>query len=48
MNRARLTWIRFPNYYTIVGSGATWSSGTLLSSIETTIEYSQMHEEDAD
>ncbi|KAI9371747.1 hypothetical protein BJX61DRAFT_534533 [Aspergillus egyptiacus] len=31
---------RFPNYYTIVGPGATWSSGTLLPSIETTIEYS--------
>ncbi|KAJ3524735.1 hypothetical protein NM208_g11943 [Fusarium decemcellulare] len=30
---------RFPNYYTIVGPGATWSSGTLLPSIETTIEY---------
>ncbi|KAH7153042.1 hypothetical protein EDB81DRAFT_790348 [Dactylonectria macrodidyma] len=31
---------RFPNYFTIVGPGATWSSGTLLPSIETTIEYS--------
>ncbi|KAL3477263.1 hypothetical protein BJX99DRAFT_257520 [Aspergillus californicus] len=31
---------RFPNYYTIVGPGATWSSGTLLPSIETTVEYS--------
>jgi cation diffusion facilitator CzcD-associated flavoprotein CzcO len=31
---------RFPNYYTIVGPGATWSNGTLLPSIETTIEYS--------
>ncbi|KAI0121200.1 4-hydroxyacetophenone monooxygenase [Xylariales sp. AK1849] len=30
---------RFSNYYTIVGPGATWSSGTLLPSIETTIEY---------
>ncbi|KAF7551343.1 hypothetical protein G7Z17_g5103 [Cylindrodendrum hubeiense] len=30
---------RFPNYFTIVGPGATWSSGTLLPSIETTIEY---------
>ncbi|EPE06691.1 4-hydroxyacetophenone monooxygenase [Ophiostoma piceae UAMH 11346] len=30
---------RFPNYYTIVGPGATWSSGTLLPSIETTVEY---------
>lgn len=30
---------RFPNYYTIVGPGATWSNGTLLPSIETTIEY---------
>ncbi|KIW09237.1 uncharacterized protein PV09_00163 [Verruconis gallopava] len=31
---------RFPNYYTIVGPGATWSNGTLIPSIETTIEYS--------
>ena len=31
---------RYPNYYTIVGPGATWSNGTLLPSIETTIEYS--------
>ncbi|KAF2815739.1 FAD/NAD(P)-binding domain-containing protein [Mytilinidion resinicola] len=31
---------RFPNFYTIVGPGATWSNGTLLPSIETTIEYS--------
>lgn len=31
---------RFPNYYTIVGPGATWSNGTLLPSIETAIEYS--------
>ncbi|KAL4808013.1 hypothetical protein BDV18DRAFT_167831 [Aspergillus unguis] len=31
---------RFPNYYTIVGPGATWSNGTLLPSIETSIEYS--------
>ncbi|KAK5128236.1 hypothetical protein LTR85_002903 [Meristemomyces frigidus] len=31
---------RFPNYYTIVGPGATWSNGTLLPSIETTVEYS--------
>ncbi|PMD29067.1 FAD/NAD(P)-binding domain-containing protein [Hyaloscypha variabilis F] len=31
---------RFPNFYTIVGPGATWSSGTLLPSIETSIEYS--------
>jgi hypothetical protein len=31
---------RFPNYYTIVGPGATWSSGTLLPSIETSVEYS--------
>jgi cation diffusion facilitator CzcD-associated flavoprotein CzcO len=30
---------RFPNYYTIVGPGATWSSGTLLPSIETSVEY---------
>jgi hypothetical protein len=30
---------RFPNYFTIVGPGATWSNGTLLPSIETTIEY---------
>jgi cation diffusion facilitator CzcD-associated flavoprotein CzcO len=30
---------RFPNYYTIVGPGATWSNGTLIPSIETTIEY---------
>ncbi|CAI6088645.1 unnamed protein product [Clonostachys chloroleuca] len=30
---------RFPNYHVIVGPGATWSSGTLLPSIETTIEY---------
>ncbi|KIX06631.1 uncharacterized protein Z518_04607 [Rhinocladiella mackenziei CBS 650.93] len=30
---------RFPNYYTIVGPGATWSNGTLLPSIETTIEH---------
>ena len=30
---------RFPNYFTVVGPGATWSSGTLLPSIETTIEY---------
>lgn len=30
---------RFPNYYTIVGPGATWSNGTLLPSIETTVEY---------
>lgn len=31
---------RFPNYYTIVGPGATWSNGTLLPSIENSIEYS--------
>ncbi|KAK5141166.1 hypothetical protein LTR04_002701, partial [Oleoguttula sp. CCFEE 6159] len=31
---------RFPNFYTIVGPGATWSNGTLLPSIETTVEYS--------
>ena len=31
---------RFPNYFTVVGPGATWSNGTLLPSIETTIEYS--------
>lgn len=31
---------RFPNYYIVVGPGATWSNGTLLPSIETTIEYS--------
>ncbi|KAJ6005153.1 FAD/NAD(P)-binding domain-containing protein [Penicillium sp. IBT 35674x] len=31
---------RFPNYYTIVGPGATWSNGTLLPGIETTVEYS--------
>ncbi|KAF2669324.1 FAD/NAD(P)-binding domain-containing protein [Microthyrium microscopicum] len=31
---------RFPNYFTIVGPGATWSNGTLIPSIETTIEYS--------
>ena len=30
---------RFPNYFTVVGPGATWSNGTLLPSIETTIEY---------
>ncbi|KIX08858.1 uncharacterized protein Z518_03515 [Rhinocladiella mackenziei CBS 650.93] len=30
---------RFPNYYTIVGPGATWSNGTLLPSIETTVEH---------
>jgi len=30
---------RFPNYYTIVGPGATWSNGSLIPSIETTIEY---------
>jgi hypothetical protein len=30
---------RFPNFYTIVGPGATWSSGTLLPSIETSVEY---------
>lgn len=30
---------RFPNYYTIVGPGATWSNGTLLPSIENSIEY---------
>lgn len=30
---------RFPNFFTIVGPGATWSNGTLLPSIETTIEY---------
>nr|OQO30837.1 hypothetical protein B0A51_01337 [Rachicladosporium sp. CCFEE 5018] len=30
---------RFPNFYTIVGPGATWSNGTLLPSIETTVEY---------
>jgi cation diffusion facilitator CzcD-associated flavoprotein CzcO len=30
---------RFPNYFTIVGPGATWSNGTLIPSIETTIEY---------
>ncbi|OAG43817.1 hypothetical protein AYO21_02044 [Fonsecaea monophora] len=31
---------RFPNFYTIVGACATWSNGTLLPSIETSIEYS--------
>ncbi|OAG37135.1 hypothetical protein AYO21_08670 [Fonsecaea monophora] len=31
---------RFPNYFTIVGPGATWSNGTLLPGIETTVEYS--------
>ncbi|KAJ5629463.1 sterigmatocystin biosynthesis monooxygenase stcW [Penicillium herquei] len=31
---------RFPNYYTVVGPGATWSNGTLLPSIETSVEYS--------
>ena len=31
---------RFPNFYTIVGPGATWSNGTLIPSIETTVEYS--------
>jgi hypothetical protein len=31
---------RFPNYYTIAGPGATWSNGTLLPSIETSVEYS--------
>ncbi|KIW99575.1 uncharacterized protein Z518_11314 [Rhinocladiella mackenziei CBS 650.93] len=30
---------RFPNYYTIVGPGATWSNRTLLPSIENTIEH---------
>jgi cation diffusion facilitator CzcD-associated flavoprotein CzcO len=30
---------RFPNFYTIIGPGATWSSGTLLPSIETSVEY---------
>ena len=30
---------RFPNFYTTVGPGATWSNGTLLPSIETTVEY---------
>lgn len=30
---------RFPNYFTIVGPGSTWSNGTLMPSIETTIEY---------
>ncbi|KAG9244397.1 hypothetical protein BJ878DRAFT_534602 [Calycina marina] len=30
---------RFPNFYTIVGPGATWSSGTLLPSIECSVEY---------
>lgn len=31
---------RFPNYFTVVGPGATWSNGTILPSIETTLEYS--------
>lgn len=31
---------RFPNFFTIVGPGATWSNGTLIPSIETTVEYS--------
>lgn len=31
---------RFPNYFTIVGPGATWSNGTLIPGIETSIEYS--------
>ncbi|KAK6366879.1 hypothetical protein LTS17_010430 [Exophiala oligosperma] len=31
---------RFPNFFTIVGACATWSNGTLLPSIETSIEYS--------
>ncbi|KAL6242201.1 hypothetical protein RBB50_010749 [Rhinocladiella similis] len=31
---------RFPNYFTIVGPGATWSNGTLIPGIETTVEYS--------
>jgi hypothetical protein len=30
---------RFPNLYTIVGPGATWANGTLLPSIETSVEY---------
>ena len=30
---------RFPNYFTMVGPGATWSNGTLLPVIETTAEY---------
>jgi hypothetical protein len=24
---------RFPNYFTVVGPGATWSNGTLLPSV---------------
>ncbi|KEF56736.1 uncharacterized protein A1O9_06926 [Exophiala aquamarina CBS 119918] len=31
---------RFPNYFTIVGPGATWSNGTLIPGIETSVEYS--------
>ncbi|KAK6378802.1 hypothetical protein LTS17_006505 [Exophiala oligosperma] len=30
---------RFPNFFTVVGPGATWSNGTLLPSVETTVEY---------
>ncbi|KIX09042.1 uncharacterized protein Z518_00120 [Rhinocladiella mackenziei CBS 650.93] len=30
---------RYPNYYTITGPGATWSNGTLLPGIETSIEH---------
>lgn len=40
LNIDKLIPVRFPNYYTIVGPGATWSSGTLLPSIETSVEYS--------
>lgn len=29
----------FPNFFTMVGPGATWSNGTLLPSIETSVEY---------
>ncbi|OQV09894.1 hypothetical protein CLAIMM_13971 [Cladophialophora immunda] len=30
---------RFPNYFTVAGPGSTWSNGSLLPAIETTIEY---------
>jgi cation diffusion facilitator CzcD-associated flavoprotein CzcO len=30
---------RFPGYFVVVGPGATWSNGTLIPSIETTIEF---------
>ncbi|EXJ70203.1 uncharacterized protein A1O5_06271 [Cladophialophora psammophila CBS 110553] len=30
---------RFPNYFTIAGPGSTWSNGSLIPGIETSIEY---------